>query len=560
VSDIRPSIRVSWKRSLASRVDVDHPDPAFVERVDDESALLRAARPVLASLCAELANEPACLILTDGHGVVLHRGGGDTSLIRALDAVRLAPGFRYAETEVGTNGIGTALEVGAAILVNGSEHYTGNLRPFSCAGALITHPVTGRLLGVIDITTKAENSNSLLLSFAKLAARRIQERILEEANELDGALLGGYYAACRHSGGPVVAVGEKVFMMNALAQQHFDANDQAALLARTRETVGRPNPCTILADLPSGITARLAYQPTFVGDALAGGIIQIREQRAARTPGPRVPTLTGLAGASAAWRHVSQEVLDAVSRAEWVVLQGEAGVGKLALITAVHHHSSRQRRLAVIDATGDSEDLVEQAAAELDGGADLVVRHAHLLSTDQLDGLTQLFQEIQDNSVARGPWVALTIHENQVDAGVGLHLLHFFPRTVSVPPLRHHLEDLPALVRLLLNRAGAPELILSKPAMNQLMRLPWPGNVAHLRQTLIAMARTRRSGLVDVDDLPAECRATTRRSLSRMEALERDAIVEALDIHRGDKAAASESLGMSRATIYRKIRDYGIVT
>jgi transcriptional regulator of acetoin/glycerol metabolism len=196
----------------------------------------------------------------------------------------------------------------------------------------------------------------------------------------------------------------------------------------------------------------------------------------------------------------------------------------------------------------------------LDTGADLVVRHAHLLSTDQLDGLTQLFQEIQDNSVARGPWVALTIHEDHVDAGVGLHLLHFFPRTVSVPPLRHHLDDLPALVRLLLNRAGAPELILSKPAMNQLMRLPWPGNVAHLRQTLISIARTRRSGVVDVDDLPAECRATTRRSLSRMEALERDAIVEALGIHRGDKATASESLGMSRATIYRKIRGYGIVT
>jgi transcriptional regulator of acetoin/glycerol metabolism len=559
VNEIRPSIRVSWERSLASRVDADHPQPTFVERADNESAILRAARPVLASLSVELADEPVCLILTDAHGVVLYRGGGDTSLIRALEAVRLAPGFRYAEPEVGTNGIGTALEVGGAILVNGNEHYTGNLRPFSCAGALITHPVTGRLLGVIDITTKAQNSNPLLLSFAKLAARRVQERILEEANELEGALLSGYYAACRHSGGPVVAVGEKVFMMNELAQQHFDANDQAALLAQSRETVGRANPCTLLADLPSGITARLAYQPTFVRDALAGGIIQIKEQhRAPRTPGPRVPTLTGLAGASAAWRHVSQEVLDAVSRSEWVVLQGEAGVGKLALITAAHQHCTPQRRLTVVDAAGDHEDLVEQAAAELDADADLVVRHAHLLSADQLGGLSQLFQEIQDNSVARDPWVALTTDEDHAD--ISLHLLHFFPRTVSVPPLRHHAEDVPAIVRLLLSRAGAPDLTLTKPAMNQLMRLPWPGNVAQLRQTLVSIARTRRSGVVDHADLPGECRATTRRSLSRMEALERDAIVEAVGIHRGDKTAAAESLGMSRATIYRKIRDYGIVT
>jgi transcriptional regulator of acetoin/glycerol metabolism len=60
--------------------------------------------------------------------------------------------------------------------------------------------------------------------------------------------------------------------------------------------------------------------------------------------------------------------------------------------------------------------------------------------------------------------------------------------------------------------------------------------------------------------LPAECRAMTRRHLTRLEALERDAIVDALAAHQGDKAAAATALGMSRATIYRKIRDYAIVT
>src|SRR5439155_811227 len=145
----------------------------------------------------------------------------------------------------GTNGIGTALEVGAPLLVNGDEHYNGSLRMFSCAGALVTHPVTGALLGVIDITTKAENSNSLLLSFAKLAARRIQERILEEANQLDHALLSDYYAACRHTGGSVIAIGGEVFMMNEVTQQHFDANDQAALLDQTRDARGRTTPFTL---------------------------------------------------------------------------------------------------------------------------------------------------------------------------------------------------------------------------------------------------------------------------------------------------------------------------
>ncbi|WP_228387785.1 MULTISPECIES: sigma-54-dependent Fis family transcriptional regulator [unclassified Nocardioides] len=557
---VRPSIRISWQRSRASHVDADRPQPAYVDQGDPESVLLRAARPVLATLSSELADEPACLILTDPHGVVLDRSGGAPALLSALDSVLLAPGFRYAEAEVGTNGIGTALETGGAILVDGDEHYTGLLRPFSCAGVPITHPVTGRTLGVIDITTKAENSNSLLLSFAKLTARRIQERILEEANALDGALLNRYYAACRHSGGPVVAVGEKIFMMNALAQQNFDAGDQAALLAQTRETIGRADPCTILADLPSGITARLAYQPAYVGDALAGGIVQIREQRTPRTIGARTPGLPGVAGTGLAWRHVCREVLDAVTRSEWVVLEGESGVGKLALLTATHDYAARQRHLSVIDADHDDADPVERAAAALEGGDDVVLHHAHRLSPEQLDALTEVLQRIQDSSVARDPWVALTTSEEHTEGEVRLHLLHFFPRTVAVPPLRHHLEDVPALVRLLLDRAGATDLRVAKPAMNQLMRHPWPGNIAQLRHTLLTLARTRRSGVVELEDLPAECRATTRRSLSRMETLERDAIIEALDLHGGDKAAASESLGMSRATIYRKIRDYGILT
>ncbi|RHW25017.1 Fis family transcriptional regulator [Nocardioides immobilis] len=555
--ETRSYIHVSWQRSKESLVDIDHPDPTFVDAIDRDSLLLRAARPVLSSLAAELANEPVCLILTDSHGVVLLRSGGDNALIGALDAVRLAPGFRYSESDVGTNGIGTALEIGGPILINGHEHYTGNLRRFSCAGALVTHPVSGALLGVIDITTKAENTNPLLLSFAKLAARRIQERILEEANELDAALLGGYYSACRHSGGPVIAVGKEVFMMNSIAQQHFDAGDQAALLDQTRETIGRIDPCTLLADLPSGVVARLTYQPTFVGEALAGGIIRVKPQGAPRTSETHGPALPGLAGTSAAWRRISHEVSTAVSRTEWVLLQGEEGAGKLALIVAAHDSVARDHRLAIADASAD--DLVEQVTADLEGGADIVIRHAHLLSNEQLDDLVELFQRVQDSSVARDPWVALTTYPDDGNPEVGAHLLHFFPRTVSVPPLRHHVEDLPALVRSLLNRAGATDLVLSKPALNQLMRLPWPGNVSHLRQTLHAICRTRRSGIVDMADLPAECRATSRRSLTRLETLERDAIIEALKVHGGDKAAASESLGMSRATIYRRIREYGIV-
>jgi transcriptional regulator of acetoin/glycerol metabolism len=563
---VRSSIRISWERSEASRVDIDRPSPSYVDRVDRESTLSRAARPVIDALTSELHNEPVCIILTDSKGTVLDRRGGDPALLRRLDSVDLAPGFRYAESEVGTNGIGTALEVGGPILVDGAEHYTGPLQMFSCAGALITHPITGGLLGVVDITTHANNSNSLLLSFAKLAARRIQQLVVEEANALDHALLSDYYAACRHSGGSVLALGDEVFMMNSHAQQRFDAIDQAALIDRTRDARGGTKPEVFLADLPSGLVARLAYHPTFVGDTLAGGVIQIKEQRTAvrSLTSARTPSIPGAAETSAVWRHVTREVLDACSRGEWLVAEGEPGVGKLTLLRAAHDHVSPNTRLVVLDPTetATTDELLSEAYEELDSGADLIIRHAHLLTSEVLDGLAALLQNVRDGAQAREPWVALTVlaDRSEISDQLSIQLLRYFPRTVAVPPLRYHLEDVPALVRSLLTKAGVTDLTFSTMAMNQLMRLPWAGNVTHLRSVLAAVARRRRSGLVELDDLPPECLATTRRQLTAIEALERDAIVDALSAHGGDKPAAAIALGMSRATIYRKIRDYGIVT
>jgi transcriptional regulator of acetoin/glycerol metabolism len=62
------------------------------------------------------------------------------------------------------------------------------------------------------------------------------------------------------------------------------------------------------------------------------------------------------------------------------------------------------------------------------------------------------------------------------------------------------------------------------------------------------------------DDLPPESRTVSRRRLNPLESMERDAIVRSLLDARGNKVKAARALGMSRATIYRKIHEYGIVT
>jgi sigma-54 dependent transcriptional regulator, acetoin dehydrogenase operon transcriptional activator AcoR len=135
-----------------------------------------------------------------------------------------------------------------------------------------------------------------------------------------------------------------------------------------------------------------------------------------------------------------------------------------------------------------------------------------------------------------------------------------FPRTVTLPPLRHHVEDLPELMRFFMGKLSQHgRLTCSPEAMQLLIRSAWPGNIEQLWQVMRGIVTSKRVGSIEPGDLPPECWTVSRRVLSPLEALERDAIVQGLLDSGGNKAKAAESLGMSRATIYRKIHGYGIV-
>ena len=156
--------------------------------------------------------------------------------------------------------------------------------------------------------------------------------------------------------------------------------------------------------------------------------------------------------------------------------------------------------------------------------------------------------------------MAVTLHSSEGHGKALLQLMSLFPSSVEIPPLRLHLEDLPLLVPAFLARIGqGGHLAASPEAVRLLMRMSWPGNAEQLHELLREVVKHRRTGVIKPADLPPEVHAVSRRVLSPLEALERDAIVKCLSEANGNKVQAARSLGMSRASIYRKIRDYGIV-
>ncbi|MEU4286769.1 GAF domain-containing protein [Kribbella sp. NPDC026596] len=568
--DVRPPILASWVRSRRWNLPADRITLPYVADPDLDLPLTRSARPVLQQLHQNLDGQPISIILTDRTGMVLERLTADAELSRHLDKVFLAPGFSYAEQFAGTNGIGTALEGGGPMHVFGHEHYAEDLEDLACAGVPIKHPVTGKTVGAIDLTCWRKDAGSLLIALAKITADNIREAMLTDSSTRELALLRAYKQSVRRLGDMVLAVDDDVLLMNANARQSLDAADQRAVLGHAAELLERGDSEAVVVELPTGGWARITCRPVIVGrHDEAAGIIQVSALSArldGPTPGsvhrpPSRPVLPGLVGRSAPWLGSSREVDNACRAGQWVVLTGERGVGKVALARAAHHQNNPGGLFHVVDVAISGAGFSAELEAELadDSLHALVIRHAERLDAAGVDAAIGSLYALQERRPSATPWIALTVTGDDEEAADLADLLALFPLTVEVPPLRHHIEDVRDLVPHFLNQMSHGELTCSPESMQQLMRSSWPGNTAELCHILKQVVlRRRRTGVITPADLPARVQSTSRRSLSQLEALERDAIVRSLITNDGHKGRAAKSLGMSRATIYRKIHDYGI--
>jgi len=562
---VREPILASWWRSRDWNVAANRLDLNYLRTPDLESSLARAAQPVLRRLHEQLDGQPISIILTDSAGLVLLRFTGDHDLERHLDSIKLAPGFSYAEDMVGTNGIGTALESGGPAHVFGHEHYAERLEGMACAGAPIKDVVSGKTVGVIDLTCWRRDADPLMISLVQSTADQVNAELATVRSGRDLQLLQEYQRACRHSGGIVLALGDDLVMLNDLARQALSPADQAALISQASDALStRSSPGTITLDLPSGALARLFLRAVTGDGRPRDGVVHVKLETAAsataEVPVPRAPMyLPGLVGTAPVWRRACHAAEASYQRGEWLTLEGENGVGKLALIRAVHQRHNPAAPFHVLDAA--APDWLVETRRELFGGSGmLAIRHVHTLDERQVRALSGILHEARAAGREAALRVAVTLDRGQAAADL-TGLLRMFPHTVGVPPLRHHNEDLRELVPFFLGKLSQQGRVsCSAETMQLLMRHTWPGNAAQLWQVLRQVVQRLRAGPIQPRDLPPECWTVTRRVLSALESIERDAIVQSLLDNEGNKIRAARALGMSRATIYRRIREYGIIT
>lgn len=466
----------SWQRSEEYGVSAEAIDPVWAGSVAGDSLFYQCGQEVLTGLHQTLANEPLSLMLTDANGLVLNRFSGDTSLLRALDKVHLAPGFAFSEREAGTSGLGMALADRTPSLVRAEEHFSASLRTYTCAAVPVIDPLSGRLEGSVNITTWSKSSPELLLALAQSAA----------------------------------------------------SNTAALMLAKSGGHRPKAGP--------------------------KGGVFRVQRGRVE----PGAGTLRAM---SPDWTEALDRAALALATNRVVAAVGEPGSGRATLLGQAIRQARPGSRIlcAAAPEPEDVEAWLSLWTPELTKpDTAVIVENVDLLPAWAAQELsTRAAAAVKTLPAPAGSPASITWAMTAEDLGaVPQPLAASVETVVPVPALRERPTDVMPLARYAARQSRMRDVDFTAAAEHALTGYGWPGNVDELF-TMVNDA-AMRTETIDVRHLPSRLVGRAGPHLTRIEAVERDEIIRCLSRPGITVAAAANELGLSRATIYRRMARLGI--
>ncbi|MGV0625326.1 sigma-54-dependent Fis family transcriptional regulator [Mycolicibacter minnesotensis] len=514
----------AWRRAELCGLDPHTclTSDAAPDEIDPKGRLLLAAAPVLDRVARVLAGTSYAVLLADRSARVLDIRAGDVSVRERVRRSGVSVGRLLTEELVGTNAIGTTLEAGQGVTLVGDDHYAEPLRGFSCYGHPIIHPLSRRMVGVLDLSCAKGDENPLLAPFVIAAVQDIEERLLAETSSSQHQILTAFERVSKsHRDLPVVAMGSNVSLTNVLAAQLLEPADYVALHAVVDDcSVDR-----VRLRLASGADVHLGLT------RLGGGAIL---------------TITPADGGSA-------YTPPSVGGHQITLICGEAGSGR-----STRARSEVAGRPAVWLCGAEAADMaprewlsrVSQAAS---AGSALVIEDVHLLSPVLTRRLAAQLPATPNAPIVMtsGPLTAMSGEHARLAALAAAH--------VELVPLRARRHEIPGLAMKILAECGVGQTRIAPAAMAALMDNAWPNNLREMSDVIRAVAAHRPTGDIVVDDLPERYRApSSTRRLSPIEQAERNTIIAALEGAGGNKSAAAQAAGVSRTTLYRAMRRYRI--
>ncbi|MFW0757446.1 sigma-54-dependent Fis family transcriptional regulator [Pseudomonas sp. H11T01] len=598
---LRAEIDASWRRSLGHGVHFNGKHELALESsaslevlLASNRLLIDAAMPAIDYLAARQGKEGLIILANSDATILAVEGRADRLKGSGLQDITL--GACWSEAARGTNAVGTALVEARPTLIDCGEHYLDRLSDYSCTSVPI-HCPQGDILGVLDLTRegplgRVHDSTALLA----MAVSQIESRVFYSSYPEQIVL--AFHSRRQYLESPwqgllAVSLGGQILAVSAQACQLLHAERSALVGRRCEEFLGVDGLQLLSRLQQGGIGSLQTAKGEFFYKTLRAPQRSINVSSTARSvskPAKNQPDLETLAGNNVRYSRALRMARQGLANELPVLLLGETGTGKEVIARALHMAGSRcDKPFIAVNCAAIPEGLIESELFGYREGAFTGSRRGGMIGRlQQAHGGTLFLDEIGDMPLALQARLLRVLQDRKVaplgageeqDIDVALICAthrdlkrlvedkHFredlFYRvngiSVMLPALRER-EDFSTLVSSLLGKLGAPAVKLREDLNALLGGYHWPGNIRQLEMVLRTALAMREEGEVELslehlpDSMLDELNTSDRPQTGSIRENEMELIRQSLDSHQGNVSAAADALGISRATLYRKLK------
>ncbi|WP_164932990.1 sigma-54-dependent Fis family transcriptional regulator [Tropicibacter alexandrii] len=585
-------------------------------RRERNAHLRRAASAAFKRLEPHLSDAKSILILADDQGVIID-AIGDAAILDEGQDIHLEIGGQWDEKVVGTNGIGTVLRTGKPMYVHAAEHFVEGVQTWTCAGAPIRNPFDDTVIGVVDLSGPPDIFRRHNVALVLAAAREIEIALAEQQRQERTLLLEAFLQSKYSHGDKSVLLLDRngrILFRRGVDDTSFPASNLLLVGHKLLPDLEAFSEKDLPNLLPPEVKPQ-GLERLMLDNAYRGAALFLRSdaprplvRKGAVTLQPRrdVPEDTiQIIG-------TSPKMVEAIELAERaakvnvsVLIQGETGVGKELFARLIHSRLGQTDAPYVpLNCAAISGDLIgAELFGYVDGAFTGAVRGGRAGKFEQADGGLLCLDEIGDMPIELQPYllraleqraiyrmgdskrrpvdvrlVGMTNRDLRLEIEKGSFRRDLFYRigvvTIIVPPLRERRSDILPLIEHFSSHYaqefGRSRMRFDSEATESLVSYRWPGNVRELRNTVQRVYLVASGPVVTVKDLPPELRSDfdepEAHSLESilsgnsgdLESIEASAIRRTILAEKGNLTRVAAVLGISRPTLYRKMRQYRI--
>jgi DNA-binding CsgD family transcriptional regulator len=313
---VSDTILQSWRRSADAGLVPHEIRAPYDPDVDADSRLRWAAAPAMAAVSGDLEGVGVALLLADGRGHVVERWA-TARTASAMDRIGAAAGFVCDEGVVGTNSIGGALRIRGGSVVLGLEHFADGLTTVSCASSAVTDPLTGRLLGAVNMTCAGRAYSAVMPALIGRVVHETQLRLIGDSGVTATALHAAFLHVRRRAKGPIAVLDGRRMFVNSAGASIVQSADRAVLWDWAEPLLGtasmREASVIVLASGAQTVRCEAVYD----GDGIAGAVVWLGTTGAPiSVPNSSVDPATRWAMLTVSERSIAEHVANGLTNRE----------------------------------------------------------------------------------------------------------------------------------------------------------------------------------------------------------------------------------------------------